>query len=100
MLWVTSSLSIMSKYYHLSGWYWGEADTRHSMPPAAGLGQKQPSYSTVDARIAWSNQKWGIALVSENLTDEKYLTDTFDFLGDTVIRGPGRLIRLEATLNF
>ena len=27
-------------------------------------------------------------------------SDTFDFLGDTVMRGPGRLIRLEATLNF
>jgi len=61
---------------------------------------EQPSYSTLNARIAWSNDKWGIALAGENLTDEEYLTDTFDFLGDTVMRGPGRLIRLEATLNF
>jgi iron complex outermembrane recepter protein len=61
---------------------------------------EQPSYSTLDARIAWSSDKWGIALAGENLTDEEYLTDTFDFLGDTVMRGPGRLIRLEATLNF
>ena len=61
---------------------------------------EQPSYSTVDARIAWSNDRWGISLAGENLTDEEYLTDTFDFLGDSVMRGPGRLIRLEATLNF
>ena len=61
---------------------------------------EQPSYSTVDMRIAWSNDRWGISLAGENLTNERYLTDTFDFLGDTVIRGPGRLIRLEATLNF
>ncbi len=61
---------------------------------------EQPSYSTLDARIAWSNERWLFALVGENLGDEEYLTDTFDFLGDTVIRGPGRLVRLEAKINF
>jgi len=29
-LWVKSSRSIQIEYYHLSGWYWGKADTRHS----------------------------------------------------------------------
>lgn len=61
---------------------------------------KQSSYSTFDARIAWSNEKWGVALVGENLADQEYLTDTFDFLGDTVMRGPGRYARLEAKVNF
>jgi iron complex outermembrane receptor protein len=61
---------------------------------------EQPSYSTLDARIAWSNDRWMLALFGENLGDEEYLTDAFDFLGDTVIRGSGRLIRLEAKVNF
>jgi hypothetical protein len=30
-LWVKSSRSVSKKFYHLSGWYWGEAATRHSM---------------------------------------------------------------------
>ncbi len=34
-LWVKSSHSVKKKYYHLSGWYWGKAATRHSAPVAA-----------------------------------------------------------------
>jgi len=61
--------------------------------------RKRRQAKQADARIAWSNDKWGIALAGENLAGEEYLTNTFDFIGDTVMRGPGRLIRLEATLN-
>lgn len=61
---------------------------------------EQSSFSTVDARVAWSNDTWGLALAGENLTDEEYLSEVFDFLLPTGIRAPGRLVRLEATLNF
>ena len=60
----------------------------------------QPSYSTIDARAAWANDTWGVALVGENLADEEYLAESFGFLDITNIRAWGRLIRLEAHLNF
>lgn len=60
----------------------------------------QPSYSTIDARIAWDNETWGIALAGENLADEEYLANSFIFLDVTNIRAWGRLLRLEATLRF
>ena len=61
---------------------------------------RQPSYSTVDARLSWANERWGVAVVGENLADEEYLTESFIFLDVTNIRGWGRLLRLEAHLNF
>ena len=61
---------------------------------------QQPSYSTVDARIAWSNDNWGLALVGENLSNEEILAEQFLFLDVTSIRMPGRLLRLEGHLNF
>jgi len=61
---------------------------------------EQPSYSTIDARAAWSNDRWGVALIGENLTDEEYLAEAFVFLDVTAIRAWGRLLRLEAHLNF
>jgi iron complex outermembrane receptor protein len=60
----------------------------------------QPSYSTIDARAAWANDTWGVALVGENLGDEEFLAESFGFLDITNIRAWGRLIRLEAHLNF
>jgi hypothetical protein len=44
LLWVKSSRSKQIEYYHLSGWYWGKADTRHSDyrgMRAAAFGQKR-----------------------------------------------------------
>jgi iron complex outermembrane receptor protein len=61
---------------------------------------EQPSYSTIDARAAWANDRWGVALVGENLADEEYLAESFLFLDVTTIRAWGRLLRLEAHLNF
>jgi iron complex outermembrane receptor protein len=61
---------------------------------------EQPSYSTIDARLAWSNNTFGVALVGENLNDEKYLAEAFAFLDVTTIRAWGRLYRVEFTLNF
>ena len=61
---------------------------------------KQDSYSTLDLRAAWSNDKWGFALVGENVTDEKYLAEQFLFLDVTSIRAWGRVLRAEAHLNF
>ena len=61
---------------------------------------EQPSYSTIDARAAWANDRWGVALIGENLADEEYLAESFVFLDVTNIRAWGRLVRLEAHLNF
>jgi iron complex outermembrane receptor protein len=61
---------------------------------------EQPSYSTFDARAAWANDRWGVALIGENLADEEYLAESFLFLDVTNIRAWGRLVRLEAHLNF
>ena len=61
---------------------------------------KQDSYSTLDLRAAWSNDKWGFALVGENVTDEKYLAEQFLFLDVTSIRAWGRVLRVEGHLNF
>jgi iron complex outermembrane receptor protein len=61
---------------------------------------EQPSYSTIDARAAWANDRWGVALIGENLADEEYLAESFLFLDVTNIRAWGRLLRLEAHLNF
>jgi len=61
---------------------------------------EQPSYSTIDARLAWSNDTWGVALIGENLSDEEYLAESFPFLDITTIRAWGRLLRAEFTLNF
>jgi hypothetical protein len=45
---VKSSRSKQAKSYHLSGWYWGKAATRHSVypgMPVAAFGQKRTSSS-------------------------------------------------------
>jgi hypothetical protein len=44
LLWVTSSLSVSRKYYHLSGCFRGIPDTRHSEYPGAvaAFGQERP----------------------------------------------------------
>jgi len=45
LLWVKSGLSKQIKCYHLSGWYWGKADTRHSEYRGirvAAFGQNRP----------------------------------------------------------
>ena len=61
---------------------------------------KQDSYNTLDLRAAWSNDKWGVALIGENVTDEEYLAEQFLFLDVTSIRAWGALYRAEFTLNF
>ena len=60
----------------------------------------EPSFNTIYARAGWENDRWGVALVGENLTDEKYLANSFIFLDTTNIRAWGRLLRIEVNLNF
>ena len=61
---------------------------------------RQDSYSTLDLRAAWSNDRWGVAVIGENVTDEEYLAEQFLFLDVTSIRAWGRLLRAEVHLNF
>ena len=61
---------------------------------------KQDAYSTLDLRVAWANDRWGIALIGENVTDEEYFAEQFLFLDVTTIRAWGALYRAEFTLNF
>ena len=60
----------------------------------------QDSYNTLDLRLAWSNDRWGVALVGENVTDEEYLAEQFLFLDVTSIRAWGSLFRAEVHVNF
>ena len=61
---------------------------------------RQSTYSTLDLRAAWSNDRWGVAVVGENVTDEEYLAEQFLFLDVSNIRAWGVLYRVEFTLNF
>jgi iron complex outermembrane receptor protein len=61
---------------------------------------RQDAYSTLDLRLAWSNDQWEFALVGENVTDEEYLAEQFLFLDVTSIRARGSLFRAEAKYNF
>ncbi len=61
---------------------------------------RQDSYNTLDLRAAWSNDKWGVALIGENVTDEEYLAEQFLFLDVTSIRAWGALYRAEFHVNF
>lgn len=60
----------------------------------------EPSFGIIYARAGWENDRWGVALVGENLTDEEYLANSFIFLDTTNIRAWGRLVRIEVNLNF
>lgn len=62
---------------------------------------EQESYAVWNARIAWENDVWGVALMGDNLADEEYLAEQFEFLDPTTsIRAPGRYVRLEGHFNF
>jgi iron complex outermembrane receptor protein len=60
----------------------------------------QDSYNTLDLRAAWSNDRWGVALIGENVTDEEYFAEQFVFLDVTTIRAWGALYRAEVHVNF
>ncbi|MGI9284854.1 MAG: TonB-dependent receptor [Pseudomonadales bacterium] len=61
---------------------------------------EQESYGVWNARIAWENDVWGVALLGDNLADEEYLAEQFLFLDVSSIRAPGRYVRLEGHFNF
>jgi iron complex outermembrane receptor protein len=63
---------------------------------------EQDSYSLTNARIAYRspNDRWGLALVGENLTDEEYLVHLVEVLEPVGFPGMGRLYRAELNFRF
>jgi iron complex outermembrane receptor protein len=63
---------------------------------------EQPSYNVVNLRLGYqaAQQRWGIAVVGENVTDEAYYTERFFFLDNSNRRAPGALWRVELSAKF
>jgi outer membrane receptor protein involved in Fe transport len=62
----------------------------------------QPSVTKIDLRVGYtaSSGRWGIAAFGDNVTDEEYFSERFEFLDIANRRAPGRLWRVELTWNF
>jgi iron complex outermembrane receptor protein len=63
---------------------------------------EQDSYGLLDLRVGLTpdSGRWMIAGFLDNATDEEYFVERFEFLGTSNRRAPGRLWRVEFTLNF
>ena len=63
---------------------------------------EQPSYGKLDLRLGLTPEsgRWSIAGFVDNATDEEYFVERFVFLDVANRRAPGRLYRVEFTLNF
>jgi len=62
----------------------------------------QDSYGLLDLRVGLTadSGRWAVAGFVDNATDEEYFVERFDFVGTSNVRAPGRLWRIEFTLNF
>ena len=63
---------------------------------------EQKSYNTLDLRLGYTPKsgRWGIAGFVDNATDEEYFVERFVFLDVANRRAPGRLWRVELSVNF
>jgi iron complex outermembrane receptor protein len=63
---------------------------------------EQDSYSLLDLRVGLTSNsgRWMIAGFVDNATDEEYFVERFVFLDVANRRAPGRLWRVEFTVNF
>jgi iron complex outermembrane receptor protein len=63
---------------------------------------EQPSVSKLDLRLGLTanSGRWMVAGFVDNATDEEYFVERFVFLDVANRRAPGRLWRVEFTLNF
>lgn len=63
---------------------------------------RQDSYGVVNLRAGYEaeNERWGIAVVGDNVTDEEIYTERFVFLDVANRRAPGALWRVELTASF
>ena len=63
---------------------------------------EQPSYTKIDLRVGYvaKSERWGVAAFADNVTDEEYYAERFIFLDVANRRTPGRMMRVEFTLNF
>ena len=62
----------------------------------------QPSYNKLDLRVGYTanSGRWSIAGFADNVNDEEYFAERFEFLDIANRRAPGRLWRVEATVHF
>lgn len=64
-------------------------------------GYRQDATHIVDARVSLEGDNWTASIFGRNLTDERYLTNYFEFFGDdTGVAAPGRTIGAEFTVTF
>lgn len=63
---------------------------------------EQPSHNLLDLRLGLTSEsgRWMVAGFVDNATDEEYFVERFVFLDVANRRAPGRLWRVEFTLNF
>lgn len=64
---------------------------------------EREKYSTVDARFALVSDKWTVALVGKNVTDERFLQEVIpapEFGGDFIHPGSERRLSLEVGYKF
>lgn len=63
---------------------------------------EQDSYNVLDLRLGLTSNsgRWMIAAFADNVTDEEYFAERFVFLDVANRRAPGRMWRVEFTVNF
>ncbi len=63
---------------------------------------EQPSYNKLDLRVGLTadSGRWMVAGFVDNATDEEYYAERYFLLDNANRRAPGRLWRVEFTLNF
>jgi iron complex outermembrane receptor protein len=104
-----------SAYYNLTGPTWFHTVQNETnltlfaaqFGPVLGLGDysqmRRDRYSTVDTRVALSNDSWTFALVGKNVTDEKYLQEVImapEFGGAFIHPSGLRRFSLEVGYKF
>jgi iron complex outermembrane receptor protein len=63
---------------------------------------EQDSYNTLDLRVGLTSksERWMIAAFADNVTDEEYFAERYFLVDVANRRAPGRLMRIEFTVNF
>ena len=90
---ISNSLSVVGRvdYYHQGNQYWNDANTL-----------KQDPYGLLSARVAIEADAWTLALSGENLLDEEYNDQIFEFVPglNAVYPGLASRLRVTATMRF
>ncbi len=81
------------------GWQWADRQ-RYGNDFANTCSTKIPAFDTLDARYAWRQDKWEVALVGNNLTDKHYFSTAYGACRNGIYPDPGRLLQITARRDF